>query len=193
MYLLRLTRQACFHYAASLDGSPGDSSEQVLIFGQYLKWYHILAVVLFLWASHHQYRCHVILANLRKPNSKEPSPSNSSTSDEKSFKHNRQSSTLKQVLEEEEDKEERLVSPKYAMPVGDWFYYVSCPHLFAEILIYLSLLVCQVISEPGSCWWLVVAHVTGSLYLSARQMHRWYLDKFEDYPRNRKSLFPGLC
>ena len=79
------------------------------------------------------------------------------------------------------------------MPVGDWFYYVSCPHLFAEILIYIALLFCQLFSEPMSSWWLVVVHVTGSLYLSARQMHTWYQEKFEDYPKNRKSLFPGLC
>lgn len=79
------------------------------------------------------------------------------------------------------------------MPSGDWFYYVSCPHLFAEILIYIALLVCQVFSEVACSWWLVVIHVTSSLYLSARQMHSWYQQKFEDYPKNRKSLFPGLC
>ena len=84
-------------------------------------------------------------------------------------------------------------TPKYGMPIGDWFYYVSCPHLFAEILIYLSLLVCQVWSEVATSWWLVVGHVTCSLFLSARQMHKWYQQKFEDYPKNRTSLFPGIC
>jgi hypothetical protein len=83
--------------------------------------------------------------------------------------------------------------PKYGQPTGDWFYYVSCPHLFAEILIYLSLLVCLVWSELACYWWLVVAHVTCSLFLSARQMHNWYRNKFEDYPKNRTSLFPGIC
>jgi hypothetical protein len=84
-------------------------------------------------------------------------------------------------------------TPKYGLPTGDWFYYVSCPHLFAEILIYLSLLVCQVWSETACRWWLIVAHVIYSLFLSARQMHRWYRNKFEDYPKNRTSLFPGFC
>jgi hypothetical protein len=82
--------------------------------------------------------------------------------------------------------------PKYGLPTGDWFYYVSCPHLFAEILIYLSLLVCQVWSEPVCGWWLVVAHVICSLFLSARQMHSWYQNKLEDYPKNRMSLIPRI-
>ncbi|XP_077790415.1 polyprenal reductase isoform X2 [Podarcis muralis] len=29
-------------------------------------WYHVLGVLMFIWASVHQHRCHVILANLRK-------------------------------------------------------------------------------------------------------------------------------
>jgi hypothetical protein len=24
-------------------------------------------------------------------------------------------------------------------------------------------------------------------------MHNWYRNKFEDYPKNRTSLFPGIC
>ena len=30
-----------------------------------LKWYHISGLLLFLYASFHQYKCHVILANIR--------------------------------------------------------------------------------------------------------------------------------
>ena len=32
-------------------------------------WYHILAILLFLWATKHQHKCHVILANIRQTSS----------------------------------------------------------------------------------------------------------------------------
>ena len=152
----------------------------VLIVQQLLRWYHILAIMLFLWASYHQHRCHKILADLRKPTQAPNGSGNGTLSDKK-----------QQLLSS--GSAIKTTTPKYGLPIGDWFYYVSCPHLFAEILIYLSLLACQVWSEAACNWWLVVAHVTCSLFLSARQMHSWYRNKFEDYPKNRTSLFPGIC
>ena len=222
---------------ASLDHSPQHTTikypSPALVVQQFLRWYHVLAIMLFLWASYHQHRCHKILANLRKPTEKkQASPSNYSPnasnrdtlSDQKrqlpSGTDKDTNTELRKSMEKKLgspyslniSKEDTLVdpkqqipnesdsnvnqtnaSPKYGMPVGDWFHYVSCPHLFAEILIYLSLLLCQVWSEVVCSWWLVVIHVTCSLFLSARQMHRWYQLKFEDYPKNRTSLFPGLC
>ena len=203
-----------------------------------MQWYHVLAIMLFLWASYHQHKCHKILADLRKPTEKiQASPLSYSQNASKKDtlldqkqqlpsgaddKNSDQTSTKLQKLTVKRSappyslkvsKEDTLLdqrqqcfsgaesdctnqsnaSPKYGLPTGDWFYYVSCPHLLAEILIYLSLLVCQVWSEVACSWWLVVAHVTCTLFLSARQMHRWYQNKFEDYPKNRTSLFPGLC
>ena len=200
-----------------------------------------MAIVLFLWASYHQHRCHKILAGLRKPTEKKQaspsscSPNGSSTCNstmslsdqnqqlpnyngaDKRTKTNQSNIKLKKSMEKKStsphapkaskrdisDQNQQLLSsgsasnktttPKYGLPIGDWFCYVSCPHLFAEILIYLSLLTCQVWSEAACNWWLVVAHVTCSLFLSARQMHNWYRNKFKDYPKNRTSLFPGIC
>ena len=224
---------------ASLDHSRHTTIKYpspALVIQQFLQWYHVLAIMLFLWASYHQHRCHKILANLRKPTEKKqaspssysPNASNRDTlSDQKqqlrSGADKNTNTELRKSTEKKSgfpysqsiSKEGTLLdpnllpsgagadsntnvnqantTPKYGMPAGDWFYYVSCPHLFAEILIYLSLLLCQVWSEVASSWWLVVAHVTCSLFLSARQMHRWYQNKFEDYPKNRTSLFPGIC
>ena len=160
----------------------------VLLFKQYLKWYHILAVTMFLWAGYHQYNCHKILADLRKPTKQSSGDNNPSSS------HQTESdSNTVQPLDSKQALTGESTSQKYGIPTGDWFHYVSCPHLLAEILIYLSLLLCQVFNEPGCGWWLVVAHVTCSLYLSARQMHSWYRHKFDDYPMNRTSLFPWIC
>ena len=219
---------------ASLDHSRHTTikyTPPALVIQQFLQWYHILAIMLFLWASYHQHRCHKILANLRKPTEKkQASPSNyspnasnrDSLSDQTQLPSGADKNTnteLRKLTEKKSgspysliiSKEDTLsdpnplpsgadisanqtnTTPKYGMPTGDWFYYVSCPHLFAEILIYLSLLLCQVWSKVASSWWLVVAHVTCSLFLSARQMHSWYQNKFENYPKNRTSLFPGIC
>ena len=177
---------------ASLDHTAIKYPSPALVIKQFLRWYHVLAIMLFLWASYHQHRCHKILADLRKPTEK-PQASPSSYSPNSSNKDT--PSDQKQQFSNGPDKNTKQTNatPKYGLPIGDWFYYVSCPHLFAEILIYLSLLVCQVWSEVATSWWLVVAHVTCSLFLSARQMHRWYQQKFENYPKNRTSLFPGLC
>ena len=43
------------------------SASLFVIFKQFLKWYHVLAVTLYFWASYHQHQCHQILADLRKP------------------------------------------------------------------------------------------------------------------------------
>lgn len=193
----------------------------VLVIQQFLRWYHVLGIILFLWASYHQYKCHKILADLRKPTEKRTESSDSPNASKKdtlldqnqqlpSGKDNQTTAKLQKSTEKKSASSYLLkvskevnhkqlsngtenTSLKYGMPNGDWFYYVSCPHLFAEILIYLSLLVCHVWSEVACSWWLVVGHVTCSLFLSARQMHGWYHHKFEDYPKSRTSLFPGIC
>lgn len=75
------------------------------------------------------------------------------------------------------------------IPVEDWFKFVSCPHYFAEVLIYCSLL----LVEWGSFAMVFpCVFVLSVLILSARQMHSWYCSKFDDYPRSRKRIFPYL-
>lgn len=80
----------------------------------------------------------------------------------------------------------------YCRPNGDWFELVSCPHFFAEILIYVSVLLCCVWTVPWSCWWLVVAYIVSTLGLSARQAHNWYQCKYDDYPKHRRAIIPWL-
>ncbi|KAM3388682.1 hypothetical protein ACQJBY_011055 [Aegilops geniculata] len=55
-------------------------------------------------------------------------------------------------------------SDEYVIPCGDWFSRVSCPHYLAELITNLS--------------------------FAAVQTHRWYLQKFEDYPRSRYAIIP---
>ena len=115
-----------------------------------------MAVILFTWASYHQYKCHSILANLRRHRSQQ------------------QNVVHKQTAID------------VGIPQGDWFQFVSCPHYLAEVIIYSSLLLVQ--------WTMLLPclFVVALLSLSARQMHSWYCDKFEEYPRDRKRLIPYI-
>ncbi|ONM14739.1 Polyprenol reductase 2 [Zea mays] len=58
-------------------------------------------------------------------------------------------------------------SDEYVIPCGDWFSRVSCPHYLAELITNLS--------------------------FAAVQTHKWYLRKFEDYPRSRYAIIPFVC
>ncbi|XP_020968734.1 polyprenol reductase 2-like isoform X2 [Arachis ipaensis] len=55
---------------------------------------------------------------------------------------------------------------EYAIPHGDWFEIVSSPHYLSEMLANLS--------------------------FAAVKTHRWYHQKFEDYPRSRFAVLPYI-
>lgn len=128
-----------------------------------ITWRHIMTVALFTWASYHQYICHVILANLRHPTTPE--------GHKKMTDHSR-----------------KQLNVTLGIPDGDWFQVVSCPHYFAEILIYCS----PLLLEWGVATMMLFPclFVVCLLTLSARQMHSWYINKFSDYPCNRKRIIP---
>ncbi|CAN6249816.1 unnamed protein product [Urochloa humidicola] len=86
---------------------------------------------------------------------------------------------------------ERKDSDEYVIPCGDWFSRVSCPHYLAELVIYLGML----IASGGSdipVWFLYLFVIT-NLSFAAVQTHKWYLQKFEDYPRSRYAIIPFVC
>ncbi|KAL6539753.1 Polyprenol reductase 2 [Orobanche hederae] len=76
----------------------------------------------------------------------------------------------------------------YAIPEGDWFEYVSSPHYLAEIVIYGGLVITNGFYDITM--WLVFSFVVGNLALAAGETQRWYLCKFDNYPRNRYAIFP---
>ncbi|KAF5198719.1 Polyprenol reductase [Thalictrum thalictroides] len=77
---------------------------------------------------------------------------------------------------------------EYVVPHGDWFEIVSCPHYLAEIVIYGGLL----ITSGGSdlTIWLLFGFVVVNLVFAATETQRWYLRKFENYPRTRGAILP---
>ncbi|KAL6539830.1 hypothetical protein OROHE_011601 [Orobanche hederae] len=76
----------------------------------------------------------------------------------------------------------------YAIPEGDWFEYVSSPHYLAEIVIYGGLVITSGFSDITM--WLVFSFVVANLALAAGETQRWYLRKFDNYPRNRYAIIP---
>lgn len=76
----------------------------------------------------------------------------------------------------------------YAIPEGDWFDYVSSPHYLAEIIIYGGLVIASGFSDMTL--WLVFGFVVANLVFAAGETHRWYLRKFDNYPRSRCAIFP---
>ncbi|CAL5015327.1 unnamed protein product [Urochloa decumbens] len=82
-------------------------------------------------------------------------------------------------------------SDEYVIPCGDWFSRVSCPHYLAELVIYLGMLIASGGSDTPV--WFLYLFVITNLSFAAVQTHRWYLQKFEDYPRSRYAIIPFVC
>ncbi|CAB3398535.1 unnamed protein product [Caenorhabditis bovis] len=77
----------------------------------------------------------------------------------------------------------------YGICFGGWFNYVSCPHFFFEILIYLSL---YFVVPTGFAYKFVLLFVFINQIFAAEITHRWYQRTFPKYPPNRKSIIPFI-
>lgn len=76
----------------------------------------------------------------------------------------------------------------YKIPTGGWFEVITCPNYFGEIMEMWGYALAS-LSPPAA------AHAFfTTVFLSRRALehHQWYLKKFEDYPKNRKAVFPYL-
>lgn len=85
---------------------------------------------------------------------------------------------------------EKVVSLNHHMPSGGAFEYVSCPHYFAEIVMYCS--ACFILNGSSYTWWLVCLWTVTNQIFTGLISHRWYQEKFKDYPSNRKAVIPFL-
>ncbi|KAL2477026.1 Polyprenol reductase 2 [Forsythia ovata] len=76
----------------------------------------------------------------------------------------------------------------YSIPHGDWFQYVSSPHYLAEIVIYAGVVIASGCSDVTI--WLLFGFVVTNLAFAATETHKWYLQKFDNYPRDRSAIVP---
>lgn len=76
----------------------------------------------------------------------------------------------------------------YKIPQKGLFKYVSCPNLFGEVLEWGGFAILTW-SLPGLAFFL---WTFANLVPRALSHHKWYLEKFPDYPKERKAVFPFL-
>jgi very-long-chain enoyl-CoA reductase len=75
---------------------------------------------------------------------------------------------------------------QYKIPRGGMFDFVICPHYLFEILIFVGI---AFISQTLYAFCFVIGT---TIYLIGRSYatRRWYLSKFDDFPKNVKALIP---
>lgn len=76
----------------------------------------------------------------------------------------------------------------YKIPFGGMFKYVSSPNYLGEILVWTGWAIATW-SMAGASFMVFTAC---NLIPRAIAGHKWYRNKFEDYPSERKAIFPGL-
>jgi 3-oxo-5-alpha-steroid 4-dehydrogenase 1 len=74
----------------------------------------------------------------------------------------------------------------YSIPTGGLFEYVSCPNFFGEILEWtgFAVLTWSPAALAFAIWTIV------NLVPRALDHHKWYREKFSDYPAGRKAVIP---
>lgn len=96
----------------------------------------------------------------------------------------------------------------YRIPKGDWFEFVSCPHYFAEIMIYFMFAILIQVQTDSTAiedeesyisyrlhtqtHWIVLLWTTTNLSISAARTHEWYVSTFGQAYPCRKKLIPFL-
>ncbi|KAL3872770.1 hypothetical protein ACJMK2_035971 [Sinanodonta woodiana] len=76
----------------------------------------------------------------------------------------------------------------YKIPYGGMFEYVSGANFFGEIIEWLGFAVAGCSLPSFAFFFFTLCNIGPRAY----QHHRYYLEKFEDYPRHRKALIPFL-
>ena len=78
--------------------------------------------------------------------------------------------------------------PGYHVPVGFFYRWVSCPNYLGEILQWVGF----AILVNAFAGWTFVAWTVANLVPRAVKHHRWYIERFDDYPSQRRAIFPGI-
>jgi 3-oxo-5-alpha-steroid 4-dehydrogenase 1 len=79
-------------------------------------------------------------------------------------------------------------SDEYRIPSGGFFFLVSSANYFGEIVEWFGW-ACLTWTWAGLCF---AVWTAANLVPRALANHRWYREKFPEYPRHRKAVFPFL-
>ncbi len=82
----------------------------------------------------------------------------------------------------------RNKGPGYHIPDQFLYKYLSAPNYFGEIIEWLgwAILTFSISGFVFLIW------VIANLFPRAIAHHKWYKDKFDDYPKERKAIIPGI-
>ena len=78
--------------------------------------------------------------------------------------------------------------PRYKIPYGGGFRWVTCSQYLGEILSFTGFAI--MVWNLGAVF--VLAITAGNLIPRALVTHRWFRKTFAEYPSERKAIFPGL-
>lgn len=87
------------------------------------------------------------------------------------------------------NKKGNIVNNQHHIPSGGYFELVSSPHLFFEVIIYISL---WPILWENTTWPFIVLWVVANQVETSFLTHWWYKKTFKNYPKTRKSIIPYL-
>jgi protein-S-isoprenylcysteine O-methyltransferase Ste14 len=76
----------------------------------------------------------------------------------------------------------------YSIPKGGLYEYISSPNYFGEILQWIG----WAIATWSAAGFAFALFTTANLLPRALSHHRWYHEKFSDYPKRRRALIPTL-
>ena len=78
--------------------------------------------------------------------------------------------------------------PGYHIPKNFLYKYISAPNYFGEIIEWIGwAILTWSISGVVFVFWVIA-----NLFPRAIANHNWYKEKFDDYPKNRKAIIPGI-
>ena len=74
----------------------------------------------------------------------------------------------------------------YGLPQRGMFRWIDCPNYFGELIQWVGWgFLCR-----SAAAWAFAVWTAANLVPRARSHHRWYRERFPDYPRDRKALLP---
>jgi 3-oxo-5-alpha-steroid 4-dehydrogenase 1 len=76
----------------------------------------------------------------------------------------------------------------YRVPQGGLYRFVSCPNYLGELVEWVG----WTIATWSSAGAVFAFYTAANLAPRAMSNHRWYLDRFPDYPRERRALIPWV-
>jgi len=101
-------------------------------------------------------------------------------------------SKTEETTKEDESKADSSSKKKgsgYRIPTGGFFEWVSAANYFGETIEWFGFSIASGFSSPSLAFALMTA---SNLIPRAIHHHRWYLNNFPNYPKNRKAVIPFL-